>query len=262
MMRSRMASARVGSPIRLCQRSTGIWLVISVAPRPYRSSMISSISWRCSGPSGSRPQSSRISSLTPPSARISRGVAAGAARQHEIAEHARDALIEHRAIVAAGLVAEGASKPAFADPGGALDDQVLGLFDPTAGNQGLEQCAVETAGGAVIDVLDHRLVAQPGKAQPCPQPPFIAVSGFTVEQQTKPFGVREPGALRVCLQLGESARHAGEPELMKLIDGGVGQQETPPQWVVVGTADVGVIQQPLGLRGRPGWTPIETVLED
>src|SRR5262252_3327062 len=61
-----------------------------------------------------------------------------AARQHEIAKHARDALIEHRAIVAAGLVAEGASQPAFADTGGAFDDQVLGLFNPTAGNQGLE----------------------------------------------------------------------------------------------------------------------------
>jgi hypothetical protein len=34
---------------------------------------ISSMSWRCSGPSALRPQSSRINSLTPPSARISRG---------------------------------------------------------------------------------------------------------------------------------------------------------------------------------------------
>ena len=32
--RSRMASARVGSPINSCQRSTGTWLVTRVAPRP------------------------------------------------------------------------------------------------------------------------------------------------------------------------------------------------------------------------------------
>jgi hypothetical protein len=32
--RSRMASASVGSPMMSCQRSTGSWLVISVAPRP------------------------------------------------------------------------------------------------------------------------------------------------------------------------------------------------------------------------------------
>ena len=97
-------------------------------------------------------------------------------------------------------------------------------------DQGLEECAVETAGSAVIDVLDRRLVAQPGKPQPCPQPTFIAVSGFAIEQQTKPFGVRELDALRVCLQLGKSARHAVEPELMKLINSGVGEQEAPPQW--------------------------------
>src|SRR5215467_9045259 len=58
------------------------------------------------------------------------GVAAVAARQCEIAEQARNALIEHRAIVTAGLVAEGTSKPAFADPSRPFDDQVLRLLDP------------------------------------------------------------------------------------------------------------------------------------
>src|SRR5215472_11075896 len=81
------------------------------------------------------------------------GVAAVAACQCEIAEQARNALIEHRTIVAAGLVAEGASKPTFADPGRPFDDQVLRLVNPAAGNQGLKQGSVETAGGTVIDVL-------------------------------------------------------------------------------------------------------------
>jgi hypothetical protein len=44
-------------------------------------------------------------------------MAAVAAGEREIAEHPRDALVEHRAVVAAGLVTEGAGKPAFADPG-------------------------------------------------------------------------------------------------------------------------------------------------
>src|SRR5215469_12683826 len=65
-------------------------------------------------------------------------VAAVAARQPKLAEHARDALIEHRAVVTACLVAEGASQPTLADTGWSLDDQVLRLLDPTAGNQGLE----------------------------------------------------------------------------------------------------------------------------
>ena len=45
------------------------------------------------------------------------GVAPVAAGQREFGEELGDALIEHRAVVAAGLVAEGTGKPTFADAG-------------------------------------------------------------------------------------------------------------------------------------------------
>jgi hypothetical protein len=45
------------------------------------------------------------------------GVAAVAASEREIAKHPRDALVKHRAVVTAGFLAEGTSKPAFADSG-------------------------------------------------------------------------------------------------------------------------------------------------
>jgi hypothetical protein len=48
-------------------------------------------------------------------------VAAVAARQGEISEQSRDALVEHGAIVAAGLVAERRGEPAFANAGWAAD---------------------------------------------------------------------------------------------------------------------------------------------
>jgi hypothetical protein len=51
-----------------------------------------------------------------------------------------------------------------------------------------------------------------------------------MEQQAEPFGMRELGALRVRRQLGESASHAGQPELVHLLDSGVDQQGIPPQW--------------------------------
>src|SRR5947209_15733147 len=41
------------------------------------------------------------------------GIAAVAARQREIGEQLGDALVEHRAVVATGLVAESAGKPTF-----------------------------------------------------------------------------------------------------------------------------------------------------
>jgi hypothetical protein len=52
------------------------------------------------------------------------GVAAVAARQSEIGEQPRNALIEHGTIVAAGLVAERRGEPALADAGGSADQQV------------------------------------------------------------------------------------------------------------------------------------------
>ena len=52
-------------------------------------------------------------------------VAAVAAGEREIGEQPGHALVEDRAVVAAGLVPEGAGQPALADAGRAFDDQVL-----------------------------------------------------------------------------------------------------------------------------------------
>ena len=93
------------------------------------------------------------------------GIAAVAAGERQIAEQLGDALIENGAIVAAGLVAERASQPAFADAGRAADRQIVVRVDPVAGDELLEQRAIEPARSAVIDILDERLLAQPGIAQ-------------------------------------------------------------------------------------------------
>ena len=158
MIRSRMAWVRVASPIRPRQRSTGIWLVISVAPRRNVLRRFPT----CRGVL--RPE--RLETPIVEHQELDAGegahqtrVATVAARQRKIAEHTRDALIEDRAIIAACLVAEGASQPAFADTGWPFDDQILCLLDPTASDQGLEECTIETTGGAVIDIFDRCLVA-------------------------------------------------------------------------------------------------------
>ena len=49
------------------------------------------------------------------------GVTAVAAGEREIAKHPGDALVKHRAVVAAGFLAESTSKPTFADPGRASE---------------------------------------------------------------------------------------------------------------------------------------------
>ena len=90
------------------------------------------------------------------------GIAAVAAREHQFAEQLGDTLIEDGTVVAARLVAERAGKPTLADAGWAADGQIVVRVDPIADHELLEQRAVEAARRAVIDVLDERLLAQPG----------------------------------------------------------------------------------------------------
>ena len=85
-------------------------------------------------------------------------------------------------------------------------------------------------GVAVVDVLDRRLVAQPGVAQPRLEPAVLAVGEFAIEQQAEPLGVIEFGAARAGGQFLEGARHAGKAELAQLVERGMGQQGGSPQW--------------------------------
>ncbi len=76
------------------------------------------------------------------------------------------AMIEDGAIVAAGFLADGASKPAFADAGWSDEGEIVVGVDPFALGELLEQGAIETTGGAIVDVFDARLLTQLGCAQP------------------------------------------------------------------------------------------------
>jgi hypothetical protein len=69
-------------------------------------------------------------------------------------------MIEDGAIVAAGFLANGAGEPAFADAGWADQSQIVVGLDPFALRELLEQGAVQTPGGAIVDVLDACLLAQ------------------------------------------------------------------------------------------------------
>jgi hypothetical protein len=90
-------------------------------------------------------------------------VASGA--RHVLAEF-RPAMIERGAIVAAGFVADGARQPAFADAGWADQGQIVVGVDPLTLGELLEQGAIETSGGAIVDVFDACLVAELCGAQP------------------------------------------------------------------------------------------------
>ena len=57
---------------------------------------------------------------------------------------------------------EGAGQPGLAGAGRPGDQQILVALDPLAACQLLEQVAIETAGGAMVNILRGRLLAQAG----------------------------------------------------------------------------------------------------
>lgn len=79
-----------------------------------------------------------------------------AARLREICEQAGCPLVEDGKAIAAGL-AECTGKPGVAGAGWADDDQVVGIADPLAGAEVLEERTVKAASGAIVDVLWRRL---------------------------------------------------------------------------------------------------------
>ena len=89
------------------------------------------------------------------------GITAIAARQRKIGEELGNPLIENGPIIAASPVSESAGKPTFADPGRAAQDDVIVGVDPTTLGELLEQRAIETARGTIIDILDGCRVAKP-----------------------------------------------------------------------------------------------------
>src|SRR5882757_11548336 len=106
------------------------------------------------------------------------------------------------------------------------------LGNPAAGGQLLEESFVETAWGAVIDVLDRRLaVAQLRIAQPAFEPLRAAMGRLAIEQQRQPFGRCEiPGSV-LRLQFNKGLGHAVEPQGSQQVDGWMGQHWVfSPQW--------------------------------
>jgi hypothetical protein len=63
-------------------------------------------------------------------------------------------------------VAKRRGQPTFADAGWTDQRQIVMSADPLAFDELLEHDAVETAGTAIVDILDAGLLAQFGDAQP------------------------------------------------------------------------------------------------
>ena len=94
-----------------------------------------------------------------------------------------------------GFVAESTGKPTFADAGRAAQDQIVMGVDPFAIDELVEQPAIETARGAVIDILDDGVVAQSGIAQAGGQALVAAMRHLAIDEQAEPIGMGERHAV-------------------------------------------------------------------
>lgn len=166
------------------------------------------------------------------------GVATVAAGGGEIGKELGDPLIEDGSVVAAGAVANGRSEPTLAHARWPGEDQIVVGRDEVAGTELLEESAVKTAGGLVVDILDDGLMAQLGISKPGCQTPVATIGHFAVDQEAKPLGMGEPGDLAGCLDLGEGLRHTNEAQLAELFEGGMGQHDDL-LLIIAGAADVG-----------------------
>jgi hypothetical protein len=85
-------------------------------------------------------------------------MAAVASGERQVLAELWPTMIEDGAIVATGFLADGAGQPALADAGRTDQGQIVVGVDPFGLGELLEQGAVETSGGAIVDIFDARLL--------------------------------------------------------------------------------------------------------
>ena len=107
---------------------------------------------------------------------------------------------------------------------------MLAVTDPVTAGEFVEQGAVQAARRAEVGVLDHRVLAQPGLAQPPAEPLVVARGHFAVEQQAEPILAREVGGGRTVLHLEERIGHGGHAEGAQALGQRVGQHRLSFQW--------------------------------
>jgi len=112
-------------------------------------------------------------------------IAAIAPSEGERLEQARDAVILDRTIVAASLVAEGASNPTLAQAGWPCDEQVLVVVDPVAADEPGEDGAVDAAWCAEIDVFHACRLAQRGGLEAHCETLGVSFGGFAIDEKSE-----------------------------------------------------------------------------
>jgi len=157
------------------------------------------------------------------------GIASVAVRESTGGEQPGQAMIGDGEVLAACLVSGCAGKLALADAGWPDQQETVMLPDPVASGELQEQIAVKAAGGAEVDVLDLGVMAEPCRAGCRLEALLAARRRLALQKKSEPFAMLEAPRFRLGLELVIGARHAGEAEFARHVDGGIGQHGLGPQ---------------------------------
>src|SRR5918994_581326 len=164
--------------------------------------------------------------------------AAVSPRQSERCKQPGGAMIHHREVLPAGLLAQRACQPTFADPCGSRQQQPASLADPVAAGELEKEPAIQTTGSPEVDVLDMSIMAQVSRPGPALKPLLAAQGRLALEQERKPVAMLQSTRLWLGLQILEAFGHAVKTKIGQQGEGGMGQHGD----LLSGSS-----------RGRAGW---------
>src|SRR5215471_5494261 len=150
-------------------------------------------------------------------------IAPVAARERQRIEQARHAIVEDRAIIAAGLVTKRTGEPALAGAGLASDQEILSTHDPFAAGELGKQRLIEAARGLRVQILDNGALSQIGILETQYEPLALALDRFAIDEQAQPLLEGEALDIALASLFLECFRHAGEPKREQPIVGGMSE---------------------------------------
>ena len=100
--------------------------------------------------------------------------------------------------------------------------------DPAPVGERQDEVLVEAAAVAEVDVLDARVVLEPGASQAVGELSGVAFGEFSVDEQPEAFLERQGIDLRGGELLRQGLGHAGASELVELVHGGMSQHVEGP----------------------------------
>jgi hypothetical protein len=126
---------------------------------------------------------------------------------------------------------KGTGKPTLAGAGRACQQEPVTLAYPVAACELEEERAVEASLGAEVDVLDLRVMTQPGGAGTSLKALLAPHRCFLLEQDGEPFAMIEGAGFRLGSEILEGFGHAVQAEVAHHVEGGMGQHDLFfPQW--------------------------------